>query len=349
MKKNTQKVIAFLLLILVTFWGILLHKQRNDFVWYWFFGISFGVILQRSRLCFVSSTSEPFITGSTEQFRAILIGILAASLGITAIKYLSDGSLDMLGVSAISIPFILGAFIFGIGMVLCGCCSVGVFIRLAEGYIVHIVTLVSIIAGYLFANSHYQIVWSSFVVNAPSIFLPAEIGWTVGVFCHIIVIILLYLVAVRFEDNISSSNSSKILKGGIMLGLFVVLHYLILKSSWSVTGAFFWIGKLFQTTDINTLQMSLGPNIRNIGLFIGALISILANGNFKIKKIRSGKQICTNILGGTLMGYGACLASGCNISSFFIAAASLSLSAWVFMIFLFAGVFIGIKLLYKLL
>lgn len=349
MKKSTQKGIAFLVLILAILVGILLHKQENNFIWHWIFGLSFGVILQRSRLCFVSAASEPFITGSTEQFRAILIGIFATSLGIVAIKYLSNGTLDLLGISAISIPFILGAFIFGIGMVLCGCCSAGVFIRLAEGYTVHIVTLISIIAGYLLANSHYQIVWAPFIVNAPAIFLPTEIGWMGGILCHVIIIILLYLVAVRFEDGISSSNSTNALKGGIALGLFVVLHYIILESSWSVTGAFFWIGKLFQTPDSNTLQMTFGPNLRNIGLFIGALLSILASGNFKIKKIRSGKQICTNILGGTLMGYGACLASGCNISSFFIAAASLSLSAWVFMIFLFAGAFVGIKLLYKLL
>ena len=330
MKTSTQKGFAFLVSILTLLVGILLYKQGNNFIWHWIFGLSFGVILQRSRLCFVSATSEPFITGSTEQFRAILIGIFAASLGITAIKYLSDGTLDLLGVSAISIPLILGSFIFGIGMVLCGCCSAGVFIRLAEGYTVHIITLISIIVGYLLANSHYQTVWAPFIVNAPAIFLPVEIGWAGGILYHVMVIILLYMVAVRFEDGISSSDSTKALKGGIVLGLFVVLHYIILESSWSVTGAFFWIGELFHSQDSSIVQMTLGPNLRNAGLFIGALLSILASGNLKIKKIRSGKQICTNIFGGTLMGYGACLASGCNVSSFFIAAASLSLSVGIY-------------------
>ena len=61
------------------------------------------------------------------------------------------------------------------------------------------------------------------------------------------------------------------------------------------------------------------------------------------------KQVIISIIGGLLMGYGACLASGCNVSAFFTAAASLSLSAWAFMVFLFIGSFVGIKLLYKLL
>ena len=195
MKKSLQKRISIFLILTTSVLGFLLYKQGNNFIWYWIFGLSFGMILQRSRLCFVSATTEPFITGSTEQFRGILIGIFTASLGITIIKYLSDGTLNMLGVSTISIPLIIGAFIFGIGMVLCGCCSAGMFIRMAEGYAIHIVTFIGIISGYLIANSHYQNIWSPFVINAPAIFLPDEIGWTGGVVSHIVLIILLYLVA----------------------------------------------------------------------------------------------------------------------------------------------------------
>lgn len=48
------------------------------------------------------------------------------------------------------------------------------------------------------------------------------------------------------------------------------------------------------------------------------------------------------------MGYGICIAGGCNISSLFIAIASLSASGWIFMIALFAGAFVGIKVLYEM-
>lgn len=123
-------------------------------IWYLLLGIGFGIVLQRSHICFVNATSDPQITGSTEVFRAILIGILTSSLGITIIKYLSNGTLDMLGVSTISLPLIAGAFIFGIGMILAGSCASGMFIRLAEGYIIHLITIPCVILGYLFANRH---------------------------------------------------------------------------------------------------------------------------------------------------------------------------------------------------
>ena len=47
------------------------------------------------------------------------------------------------------------------------------------------------------------------------------------------------------------------------------------------------------------------------------------------------------------MGYGARLAGGCNIGALFSGIASLSLSGWVFAIFLFIGAFFGSKLLAK--
>lgn len=353
MKKFPQKVIAILMIVLAVIFGLYLNIQQNNFIWYWILGLGLGFVLQRSRVCFVSAATDPVITGSTEQFRAILIGILLSSFGITIMKYLSAGMLDMLGVSTISVPLILGAFIFGIGMTLSGCCTSGMFIRMAEGYTIHIFTFLAVLVGYLFANSHYQSLWTPLVVNSPAIFLPAELGWKLGVGVHILIIILLYLVALKREQDISPSKSTSYLKGALLLGILNIIHCIVLESGWSVTGAFFWIGELFdnlfQKTGENVLSYAIGSNIQNLGLFIGALISVCLCSGFKRQKIRSVKQVCTSIFGGLLMGYGACIAGGCNVSAFFTAATSLSLSAWVFMLFAFMGTFIGTKILYKIL
>ena len=65
------------------------------------------------------------------------------------------------------------------------------------------------------------------------------------------------------------------------------------------------------------------------------------------KKIKSVKQVVAAVLGGLIMGYGARLAGGCNIGALFSSIASLSLSGWVFALFLLVGAFIGSKLLAK--
>jgi uncharacterized membrane protein YedE/YeeE len=48
------------------------------------------------------------------------------------------------------------------------------------------------------------------------------------------------------------------------------------------------------------------------------------------------------------MGYGAGIASGCNIGAFFSATASLSLSGWIFGVGLFIGSYFGAKLFLRL-
>jgi len=90
-----------------------------------------------------------------------------------------------------------------------------------------------------------------------------------------------------------------------------------------------------------------GGSIINLGLIVGAFLSAAAASQFKIKKIKAGRQVVAALLGGLLMGYGARLAFGCNIGAYFSAIASMSLHGWVFGIFILVGAFIGSKLLVK--
>lgn len=356
-KKINQPRIAIFLLVCTGAFSVWLFTWQADYLLYWLFGLGFGFTLQRFWVCFVSATSDPVITGSTDRFRSILIGILTASCGITIIKYLSGGSLSMSGVSPVSLPLMIGAFIFGIGMIIAGSCSSGMFVRIAEGYTVQLITFLCVILGYLFANSHYQTLWAPFVARSPSIFLPEMFGWAGGVAIHIAIILVLYLAACKYEQRITPSENTIYLKGTLLLALLSIVHFLVLKNIWSVTGAFFWLGEILKgvwgsappsLTQEGGVYAAVTSNLRNLGLFAGALISVFFSTGFNIKKIRSKKQTGKSIAGGLLMGYGACIAGGCNISAFFMGAASLSLSAWIFMIFLFAGAYTGVKILYKL-
>ncbi len=85
----------------------------------------------------------------------------------------------------------------------------------------------------------------------------------------------------------------------------------------------------------------------NIGIILGALMATLLASGFKIKKIKSFKQVIAATLGGLMMGYGARLAFGCNIGALFGGIASMSLSGWVFAAAMFFGAIVGSKLLVK--
>lgn len=153
--------------------------------------------------------------------------------------------------------------------------------------------------------------------------------------------------------------------GAILLSVFQIVTFATTGSPWGVSGVFAnwgaWIIELFGgsvdkwyyfASDGAQATLERGflrdpGTMRNIGLIVGALFATLAASGFKIKKIKSGKQVAAAILGGTMMGYGARLAFGCNIGAFYSGIASLSLSGWVFAVFLFLGAIVGSKMLVK--
>lgn len=85
----------------------------------------------------------------------------------------------------------------------------------------------------------------------------------------------------------------------------------------------------------------------NIGITMGAMLGALMSSQFRIRAVKSGRYVFAALLGGFLMGYGARLAPRCNIGSLLGAIPSLSIQGWVFALFVFAGAFIGTKLVVK--
>ncbi|SMF79575.1 hypothetical protein SAMN05661091_1728 [Paenibacillus uliginis N3/975] len=153
--------------------------------------------------------------------------------------------------------------------------------------------------------------------------------------------------------------------GAVLLAVFATAHLAVFSKGWGVTGTFAdWGAWLYQLVGGNVDNWSYfsseksqetlssgflndGGSIRNLGIIVGALLATLFASEFKLKKIKSKKQVAAAVLGGLLMGYGARLANGCNIGALFTAIASLSLSGWIFGLFLFVGAYIGSKLLAK--
>ncbi len=155
------------------------------------------------------------------------------------------------------------------------------------------------------------------------------------------------------------------LAGAVLLSLFQIVTLATTSNPWGVSGVFAnWGAWIYQSLGGNvdkwyyfssegaraTLEngfLDHAGTWRNIGFILGALLAVLLASQFKIKKIKSKKQILAAIIGGTLMGYGARIAFGCNIGALFSGISSLSLSGWVFGIAMFFGAIVGSKLLVK--
>ncbi|MBI2846810.1 MAG: YeeE/YedE family protein [Chloroflexi bacterium] len=86
----------------------------------------------------------------------------------------------------------------------------------------------------------------------------------------------------------------------------------------------------------------------NVGMIGGSFIAALLAGEFRLRVARQGRRYLQSFGGGTIMGYGAGLAGGCNIGAFFSSVPSLALSGWVFALSLAVGAFLGVQVIKRI-
>lgn len=147
--------------------------------------------------------------------------------------------------------------------------------------------------------------------------------------------------------------------GAVLLSVLSIALVIVTGKSWGVTGPFaLWGGKFLELIGVNAdswvaYNGSLAkykfwtdlPSVTDLGIVLGALLATLLAGQFKLKKIKSAKNVWAAIIGGLLMGIGARFALGCNIGSLFTALPAFSLHGWLFLISIFGGAAVGSQLL----
>ena len=140
------------------------------------FGLVIGVIMQRTRFCFVRAFREPFMTGHADATKAVAIAVVISTVGFTWLKWSDIKDWDVFVRDSFWLGSLLGGFIFGVGMSLAGGCASGALWRAGEGHI----KLWVAIACFALSASYFR-VWltdSGRVERlGEAVFLPDYIGW----------------------------------------------------------------------------------------------------------------------------------------------------------------------------
>lgn len=204
--RKSQIPLALIASILVIGFGFYLSLSSNKLPIYWGFGLAFGMILQRSRFCFTAAFRDPCITGSTSVTRAVLVAVSLASIGFIAIKYSyvmtgSAANINMSGIGSVGIPLALGGILFGIGMVISGGCASGTLMRIGEGFSMQLIVLVFFVLGSLWGAHDRSVFWDALNENMPKLFLPDLVGWFGAVAVQFLIILLLYIAAIKWQEN----------------------------------------------------------------------------------------------------------------------------------------------------
>jgi len=207
--KKSQLPHAIVLLVAIIALALWLSSRGNNTAWFLVLGLGFGYILQRSRFCFTASMRDPYLTGGTTLTRAVLAAFAMTTIGFTAIKYgYFRNGLPIPGMSyvvPISVATIVGAFIFGIGMVIAGGCASGTLMRVGEGFVMQVTSLAFFIIGSLLGAAHFGWWKMTFISKGKAVFLPdlfggKSAGWLVAVIVQLLIILLLYIAAEKYQD-----------------------------------------------------------------------------------------------------------------------------------------------------
>ena len=185
--------------------GVLLGLKDQNLGLFWFTGIIFGFILQRSRFCFTASMRDPALTGSTTITRAVLVAFAVTSLGFWAIKYGAHiKGLPIPGQSyvvPVSFATMIGAFMFGIGMVIAGGCASGTLMRVGEGFIMQILSLLFFVIGSLWGAHDFGWWKLNVISNGKAVFMPDVFGWAGAIVVQLLIIVCLFIAADKWENR----------------------------------------------------------------------------------------------------------------------------------------------------
>lgn len=161
---------------------------------FWYFGLAFGLILQRSRFCLVQAFREPFMSGAGEHARAAALALAIAMIGSAILK-----ATDLKDASEWVFPSfwhgaLFGGFLFGIGMTLAGGCGAGSIWRAGEG---HVKLWAAVGCFAAAASLTRQALARSDLIRqlGEPVFLPNVFGWSGAIFAVAAAMIIWYLLS----------------------------------------------------------------------------------------------------------------------------------------------------------
>jgi hypothetical protein len=164
-------------------------------------GIAFGIIIQRTRFCFVRCFRDPFMTGEGDMVRAVTYSIIISILGFAALKWTGLRGEEVYVTQTFWFGSLVGGIIFGFGMLMSGGCGSGSVWRAGEGHVKLMVAVVCFALG----NSLFKaLIKSSEGLKAligNRVFIPDFIGYKWTVIILIVIFVVYSLIATWNEET----------------------------------------------------------------------------------------------------------------------------------------------------
>jgi uncharacterized membrane protein YedE/YeeE len=342
----------------------------------------FGAIGNKTRFCTMGAVSDWVNMGDLGRMRMWLLAIAVALLGSSALHL--AGVVDLgksiyPGGNFTWLSYIVGGFLFGVGMTLGSGCGSKTLIRIGAGNLKSVVVYVFLgIAAYmtlrgLFGAFRVEVLEKASLTlpqgqDLPSLF-SAWTGIAKGTWMVIVALVLGgAMAAYAYADKEFRSTFDYTL-GGVVTGLVVVggwyvsghighlaedpntLQEAFVRTNTGRMESFSFVSPLAYTLEYLMLWTDKSKVITYgiasaAGVIAGSAAYALASRTFRWEGFRDAEDTAMHCLGGVLMGFGGITALGCTIGQAITGFSTLALGSIITFVCIVAGAALTMKLQY---
>jgi uncharacterized protein len=345
-------------------------------------GAAFGIVLQRSRFCFLCNFRD-FLSRRDPRGLIAIIVALAAGIVFTHAVMMAWAPVPQPGrlppnahIGPVGPVLAVAAFVFGIGMAISGSCLSAHLYRLGEGSASSPFALVGAAIGFLLGFLSWNTLYTVSTYASPVLWLPHTLGYAGTVLLSLFALALLAVLLLWLSPGDLKQTDTTWTLHGIARHVFIerwppVTAGLLVAAISAF--AFFRVAPLGVTAELGSLARTggswagwlpdtlhgldtlrgcatvvkealLSPNgLFVIGLVSASFASAIAANQFTPRR-PTGDDIAKGLFGGILMGWGAMVGLGCTVGVLLSGIHAGAVSGWVFLIFCTAGVYLGLKM-----
>ncbi|MBM3491600.1 MAG: YeeE/YedE family protein [Alphaproteobacteria bacterium] len=343
----------------------------------WLIGAGLGIALYHSAFGFAAGFRSVLGEARSVGLRAqlLLLG-LSLLLFYPALEAGQAFGLPVRGfVFPLGLELLVGAFLFGIGMQWAGGCASGTLYATGGGSPRMLLTLLCFVGGATLAAFAHPL-WAD-LPRLPAVSLPASFGLWPALAVQLGLLAALWLWLAGRERRAHGTVGSlwrnpqaslwrgrwPLGMGAVVLAVLSFATLLVAGRPWGITQAFalwgawgveasglddpaFW-PYWEVATRAELLHRPLfadTTSVMDLGLAVGALLAAGLAGRFRPDWRLSPDALAGAVLGGLLLGFGAVLATGCNIGAYLSGVASGSLHGWLWLAAALPGNAVGLYL-----
>jgi len=339
-------------------------------------GAAFGAVLQRSRFCFYCNFRDLVEKREAGGVLAILVALAVGAIGYTAIfgAWLPTPAPERLPPTAhigpVSLTLCIAAFAFGLGMAISGSCLSAHFYRLAEGSVISPFAILGALVGFGIGFLTWNPLFLAITSNAFIVWLPHQLGYAGGLLATLALLGGLAAAALWWSRPGAAEAPAPLtlreaaervfrrrwpaVISGTLVGAISTLAYLRVAplgvtaelgslartagTQWQlIPASLFGLDGLRGCATVVKEALLSNNGLFVIGLIGASFVTALPAGQFRPRRL-TGTDVARGLGGGLLLGWGAMTALGCTVGVLLSGIQAGSLSGWVFMAAMVAGI-----------